>query len=93
MSNPESIEAGEEIFIANRAWHPDLAELSEDFALFDGDSDHVAVLGYRYNDNDELLSFDYTDDSADVEVCRRHRDVALAHAVPYEEFVRGVSLS
>ena len=87
---PESIEAGEEILIADRAWHSDLAKLVDDFALFDGDTDHAAVLWYRYNDNDELLSFDYTAHPADIEICRRHRDLALAHAVPYAEFIQKI---
>lgn len=88
-----SIEAGEEIFIADRDRHPDLAELTEDFMLFDGDTDHASVVWYRYNDNDELLARDHSDDPADIEVCRRHRDLAVAHAVPYAEFIRGVSLT
>lgn len=90
---PGSIEAGEEIFIANRAWHPDLVALREDFALFDGDSDHAAVLWYHYNDDDELLARDHSVDPTDIEVCRRHRDLAVAHAVPYAEFVRTISLT
>jgi len=88
----ESIEAGEEIFVADRAWHPDLAELTEDFMLLDGDTDHASVVWYRYNDDDELLARDHSEDSADVEICRRHRDLAMAHAIPYEEFVRTISL-
>jgi hypothetical protein len=88
-----SIEAGEEIFIANRAWHPDLAELTEDFMLFDGYTDHASVVWYRYNDNDELLAREYSRDPADVEICRRHRDLAVAHAVLYAEFIRVVGLA
>jgi hypothetical protein len=88
-----SVEAGEEILIADRVQFPDIAELTEDFMFFDGDTDHASVVWYRYNDNDELLSRDYSTDPADIELCRRHRDLAVAHAVPYEEFVRGVSLS
>ncbi|MGQ0775323.1 MAG: DUF6879 family protein, partial [Pseudonocardiales bacterium] len=89
----ENIEAGEEVFLADRAWHSDLIELTEDFLLLDGDTDHASVVWYRYNDDDELLARDHSDDTADIELCRRHRDLAVAHAVPYEEFVRGVSLA
>ncbi len=90
---PESIETGEEIFIADRAWHAGLAELTEDFMLLDGDTDHASVVWYRYNDNDELLARDHSHDPVDIEVCRRHRDLAVAHAIPYAEFIRGVSLT
>ena len=31
----ENIDAGEEVGIAVRSWHPDLADLTEDFVLFD----------------------------------------------------------
>src|SRR5689334_20993561 len=31
----ENIQAGEEVGIALRRWHPDLAKLTEDFVLFD----------------------------------------------------------
>jgi len=88
-----SIEAGEEILIADRAWHPDLAELTEDFMLFDGDTDHASVVWYRYNDNDELIGRPYSDNPADIELCRRHRDLAMAYAVPYAEFMQGVNLA
>ena len=88
-----SIDAGEEIFIADRACHSGLVELTEDFMLFDGDTDHASVVWYRYNDNDELLARDFSDDPAAIELCRRHRDLAVAHAVPYVAFMRGVSLA
>ncbi|MGH3936580.1 MAG: DUF6879 family protein [Pseudonocardiaceae bacterium] len=88
----DNIEAGEKIFIADRAWHPDLIELTEDFMLLDGDTDHASVVWYRYNDNDELFARDHSNAPVDIEVCRRHRDLAMTHAIPYAEFIRGVSL-
>lgn len=89
----DNVETGEEIFIANRAWHRDLAELTEDFLLLDGDADHASVVRYRYNGNDELVARAHSEDPADVAICRRHRDLAVAHAVPYAEFIRGVNLA
>lgn len=89
----ENIEAGEEIFIADRAWHLDLAELTEDFMLLDGDTDHASVVWYRYNANDELLARDHSHDPADIEVCRRWRDLAMAHAIPYAEFMLRTSFA
>jgi hypothetical protein len=89
----DNVEAGEEIFIADRSWHSDLAELIEDFMLLDGDTDHANVVWYRYNDDDELLARDHSVDPADIEVCRRHRDVAMAHAIPFAEFNRRIRLT
>lgn len=89
----DNVEAGEMILIADRAWHPELAELTEDFMLLDGDTDHASVVWYRYNDNDELVARDHSMDPADVKICRRHRDLAVAHAVPYVEFMRGINLT
>lgn len=88
----ENIEAGEEIFIVDRNRHPDLTELTEDFLLLDGDTDHASVVWYRYDDNDELLARDQSCDAGDIEVCRRHRDLAVMHAVPYAEFIKGIIL-
>ena len=48
---------------------------------------------YRYNDNDELLVRDHSVDPVDIQVCRRHRDVAMAHAIPFAEFIRRVRLT
>ncbi|MGH3834478.1 MAG: DUF6879 family protein [Pseudonocardiaceae bacterium] len=86
----DNVETGEEIFIADRAWHPDLAKLTEDFMLLDGDTDHASVVWYRYDNNDELFARDQSYDAADIEVCRRHRDLAMAYAVPYAEFIRRI---
>jgi hypothetical protein len=68
-------------------------QLTEDFMLLDGDTDHASVVWYRYNDDDELVARDHSEDPADIEICRRHRDLAVAHAVPYAEFIRMVSLA
>ncbi|MGH3903930.1 MAG: DUF6879 family protein [Pseudonocardiaceae bacterium] len=89
----ECVETGEEVFIADRAWHPDLAELREDFMLLDGDAKHASVVWYRYGDDDELLAREHSHDPADIEVCWRHRDVAMRHAVPYVSFMQGINLA
>ncbi|MGH8572452.1 MAG: DUF6879 family protein [Gammaproteobacteria bacterium] len=51
------------------------------------------MVWYRYNDNDELVARDHSEDPADVAISRRHRDLAVAHAVPYAGFIRGVNLA
>lgn len=79
-----NIAAGEEVFVADRTGDPELAELRDDFALFD-DS---AVLWFRYDDEGRLLGYDYDDTPASVARCRAARDLAASRAVPYEEFVK-----
>lgn len=79
-----NIAAGEEVFLADRTGDPELAELRDDFALFD-DS---AVLLFRYDDEGRLLGYDYDDTPASVARCRAARDLAASRAVPYEEFVK-----
>ena len=81
-----NVEAGEEILVADRAWHPDLAELTQDFALFDAETSHPSVVWMHYDASGKPGEYDYTEDPADVAQCIRLRDIALAHAVPLEEF-------
>lgn len=83
----ENITAGEEIRIAVRSWHHDLAALTEDFVLFDPGTDHAALVWMRYDDQGRLIGRDYSDDRADLAVAVGQRDIALAHAVLLREFV------
>jgi hypothetical protein len=81
-----NVESGEEILVADRAWHPDLAELTQDFALFDAETTHPCAVWMHYDASGKPGEYDYTEDPADVAQCIRLRDIALAHAVPLEEF-------
>ena len=83
----ENIDAGEEVGIAVRSWHPDLAGLTEDFVLFDPGSEHQAMVWMRYDDQGQLTGRDYSDDPVDLARALRHREITLAHAVPLCEFV------
>jgi len=83
----ENIDAGEEVGIAVRSWHPGLAGLAEDFVLFDPGSEHQAMVWMRYDDAGQLTGRIYSDDPADLARAARAREVALAHAVPLREFV------
>jgi hypothetical protein len=83
----ENIDAGEEVGIAVRSWHPDLAELTEDFVLFDLGSEHPAMVWMRYDEQGQLTGRDYSDEAADLARAALQREVALAHAVPLHEFM------
>jgi Family of unknown function (DUF6879) len=82
----ENIAAGEQVGIAVRARHADLAALTEDFVLFDAGTSHQAVVWMRYDEHGRLIGNDYSDAEADLAHARRHRDIAIAHAIPLDDF-------
>ena len=54
----ENIDAGEEVGIAVRSWHPDLAALTEDFVLFDHGGEDEAMVWMRYDHQGQLTGRD-----------------------------------
>jgi len=83
----ENIDAGEEIGIALRRWHQDLAELVEDFVLFDPEGPQPDVVWMRYDDQGQLAGLAHSSKPADVALATSYRETALAHAVPLSEFI------
>jgi hypothetical protein len=83
----ENIDAGEEVSIAVRSWHPDLAELTEDFVLFDPGTKHQVMVWMQYDGQGQLADRVYSDDPGDLARAARAREMALAHAVSLREFV------
>jgi hypothetical protein len=78
---PDNIAAGEDVYVADRDAHPDLAELAEDFWLLD---DRI-VLRMHYDDEGHYVGADLAADVA-LDGYRRQRDLALAHARPLDEW-------
>ncbi|WP_106403774.1 DUF6879 family protein [Actinocorallia populi] len=74
--------AGEDIGIAERDAHPDLELLRRDFWLVD---DATAV--WMDYDADGRFLQPVLATGGEVEVCRRMRDIALAHAEPLEAYL------
>ncbi len=83
----ENIDAGEEVGIALRRWHPDLAELTEDFVLFDPEGPRPDVVWMRYDDQGQLAELAHSDKPADLALAASYRETALAHAVSLGEFM------
>lgn len=81
MSYAQSATAGQEIFIADRAAHPDLAGLTEDFWLFDDET----VVRMRYDDEGHFLDAERAQ-AGHLDEYLRRRDVAMEHAVPFKEY-------
>lgn len=78
----DNVAAGEDVRIAERAGHPDLAELVEDFWLFDSETDRPVALLMKYAPDGRWHGYWRTEDPAVIDECRRQRDVALAASVP-----------
>lgn len=81
LSYAETSVVGEDIRIADRAAHPDLAGLDEDFWLFDADTDRAYALLMRYDEEGHFLDYDHTTDSDTLDRCRTQRALALKHAI------------
>lgn len=77
---PNNVVAGEEVYLVDRDAHPDLAALGEDFWMFD--SATVAVM--RYDPEGHPLDPEPGQDTA---AYRARRDLALAHALPLDEWL------
>lgn len=77
----ESAATGEEISIADRAAHPDLATLGPDFWLFDAEFDHAFAILMHYDQDGHVLDFEHTDDPGTLQHCCAQRDLAVAHSV------------
>lgn len=81
---PDSVAAGEQVLIADRDAHPELALLGrEDFWLFDDQ----LVVRMRYDDEGHWRGAEQAPD-AEVDEYRRRRDLAVAHAVPLGDYLR-----
>jgi hypothetical protein len=77
----ENEAAGEAVWIANRAAHPEPSSLTEDFVLID---DRVGIL-FRYDAAGRRLGYQRIP-AEDLDRYRRHRDLALAHAVRLADY-------
>jgi hypothetical protein len=75
--------AGEDIYITPRQAHPGLADLSQDWWLFD---DHFLVI-MHYNDDGEFLDAEQAPAGVDVGEYRRHRDLALRHGIALDDYL------
>jgi hypothetical protein len=80
--------AGEEILIADREGHPELAALTRDFYTLDG---RVAVV-MDYDEEGRLLAGWRTDDPDVVHACRRQYETAFAAAVPLRQYLERTDL-
>jgi hypothetical protein len=83
----ETAALGYETLIAEWAGNPQLQELVQDFYLLD---DEVAIL-MRYDNDGRYLGSWRTSDRQVVTTCRRHRELALAAAMPLHDYLDRVA--
>ena len=87
----ENVGAGEDVRIVDRAAHPTLSLLTEDFWLFDSDDrtgqEHAVFL--EFDDGGYPIRYERTSSSARLLVCRWQRDLVWSLAVPLAEFLAG----
>jgi hypothetical protein len=79
---PQSTAAGEEIFVVDRAAHPEFDHVREDFVVFDD----TALMYYRYTDDDRLTGYEYSDDPVLVAEHLALAEEVLAAATPLAEW-------
>ncbi len=84
---PENVAGGEEVNLAEYHWHPDLEEITEDFWLYDAETDRAFVEFMRYDAEGHFLGTERSDSPDAVARCVTQRDLALAHAVPLDEYL------
>lgn len=77
--------AGEEIWIADRSAHPELAEVDGDFAVFDAVLPGAAAALFDFDASGAVRGYRITRDAATVRRCRRLLDLAMWYAVPLRE--------
>ena len=84
---PENAAAGEQVLIADRGEHPELAELTGDFWLLDDTTDRPSVLLMDYDAEGRFRGQEHTRAARVLADCRRQRDLALACSVDLDEFL------
>lgn len=83
----ESLAAGEEILIADRAAAPELAGLRDDFWLFDAGTPNAFALLMEYDGDGRFTGYEHTTDPEVITRCVRQRDTAAAYTVPLNTYL------
>ena len=87
----ENAEAGEDVRIADRTAHPELAELDRDFWLLDDETDHPVAQLMTYDPDGQYVSREVTSDPSVIARCRAQRDLALARSANLKDFLQEAS--
>lgn len=83
----ETAAAGEEIRIAVRSDHPELADMHEDFWLFDEDTPNASAIAMRYDPVGRPLDRELVTDPSRIAAYKAVRAAAWDAAMPLNEFL------
>jgi hypothetical protein len=81
---PANTAAGEEINVIDRAEHPEFNGYVDDFVVFD----NSGVMYYRYDEDDKLLGYEFSDDPAVVAEHVKLAEAAWVASIPFAEWER-----
>jgi hypothetical protein len=84
----ENAAAGEDVRIADRSLHPELASLAQDFAIFDAGTTWATVVLFDYDNRGRVRGYQVVASDPETEKrCRDQYDLALSRSVPLSEFM------
>jgi hypothetical protein len=83
----ENVSAGEDVRIADRSLHPELEVLTQDFAIFDAETEDAAVVLFDYDSGGRVRGYQAASDRETVDRCREQYDLALRWSVTLGEFM------
>jgi len=87
LRKAENVSAGEDVRIADRSLHPELEVLTQDFAIFDGETEDAAVVLFDYDSGGRVGGYRAARDRETVDRCREQYELALRRSVPLGEFM------
>ncbi|MGQ0773687.1 MAG: DUF6879 family protein [Pseudonocardiales bacterium] len=87
-----NVEAGEDVHLADRGAHPELAALHQDFWLFDAETPDSFAMLMHYDTASHLVDVELTEDPYIIERCKRERDLAAAWSVPLLKYTTTVDV-
>ncbi len=82
----ENAQVGEDIWIADRGIHPELAGLTRDFWLLDAGTPAAAAILLYYSPEGRTEGIEISRDPDVLARCGRQRDLALTHGIPFTDF-------
>ncbi len=89
----ENVAAGERVYVADRALHPWMKGLTQDFWGFDlDDAEHATAMLMRYDRQGRFEDSEISTDPDIIRRCRRRRDMVLTRAIPVADYLDQIGL-